>query len=226
MAKNDFSSEEVENYQQKCCCSLVLDVSGSMTGEPLKELNKGLQDFHKDIQEDSTTSSRLEVSVITFGSEVETLIEPSLVENFAMPMLKINGSTRLVDGVREGIKKVEDRKEWYKETGQPYYRPWVILITDGEPDGGQDVGGLAGEIKHAMDNKKFHFFAIGVEGANMDVLKQISSDKMQPGMLQGLKFSAFFKWLSQSMGAVTSSTDGQKIDIPDPTSWMDGFQID
>lgn len=226
MAKNDFSREEVENYQQKCCCSLVLDVSGSMWGEPLKELNQGLQDFHKDIQEDDTTSSRLEVSIITFGSDVETLVTPSLVENFTMPVLETKGSTKLVDGVREGIQMVEDRKQHYKDTGQPYYRPWVILITDGEPDSGQDVGGLAGEIQAGMDNKKFHFFSLGVKGANMSVLNQISSDKMPPAMLQGLKFSAFFKWLSQSMGAVTSSTDGQKIDMPDPTSWMDGFAID
>ena len=226
MAKNDFTREEVENYQQKCCCSLVLDVSGSMWGDPLKELNAGLQDFHKDIQEDSTTSSRLEVSVITFGSDVKTLVEPSLVENFTMPNLETRGGTKLVDGVREGIEKVEDRKSWYKETGQPYYRPWVILITDGEPDSDQDVDGLASEIQQAMDNKKFHFFAIGVKGANMSILKQISGNKMPPGMLQGLKFSAFFKWLSQSMGAVTSSTDGQKIDLPDATGWMDGFTID
>lgn len=226
MGKNDFSKEVVENYQQKCCCSLVLDISGSMYGPPLDELNRGLQDFHKEIQEDATTASRLEVAVITFGSQVETLVEPSLVENFSMPMLTTSGSTKLVDGVREGIQKVEDRKKWYKETGQPYYRPWVILITDGEPDPGQDVGGLAGEIQNGMDNKNYHFFAIGVEGANMSVLKQISNDKMPPAMLQGLKFSAFFKWLSQSMGAVTSSTDGQKIEMPDPTSWMDGFEID
>ena len=30
MAKNDFSSEVAENYEQKCLCVLVLDLSGSM----------------------------------------------------------------------------------------------------------------------------------------------------------------------------------------------------
>ena len=45
MAKNDFSAEAAENYEQKCLCVLVLDVSGSMSGEPIQELNKGLQDF-------------------------------------------------------------------------------------------------------------------------------------------------------------------------------------
>ena len=31
MAKNDFSAESAENYEQKCLCVLVLDVSGSMS---------------------------------------------------------------------------------------------------------------------------------------------------------------------------------------------------
>ena len=30
MAKNDFSTESAVNYEQKCLCVLVLDVSGSM----------------------------------------------------------------------------------------------------------------------------------------------------------------------------------------------------
>ena len=49
MAKNDFSSEVAENYEQKCLCVLVLDVSGSMGGSPIQELNNGLQDFYNEI---------------------------------------------------------------------------------------------------------------------------------------------------------------------------------
>ena len=52
MAKNDFSAESAENFEQKCLCVLVLDVSGSMRGEPIAELNKGLQDFYNEIKED------------------------------------------------------------------------------------------------------------------------------------------------------------------------------
>ena len=59
MAKNDFSSEVAENYEQKCLCVLVLDVSGSMHGKRIDELNKGLQDFYNEISADETTSQRL-----------------------------------------------------------------------------------------------------------------------------------------------------------------------
>ncbi len=226
MASNDFSAESPENYEQKCLCVLVLDVSGSMTGKPINELNQGLQDFYNEIKADSTTANRLEISIIEFSSDVDLLLEPSLVENFTiMPTLITKGTTKIVDGVREAIRKVESRKAWYKQTGQPYYRPWIILITDGAPDSDQDVNGLANEIRAATASKKFVFFAVGVKGANMDVLTKISSPAMPPAPLQGLKFKSFFEWLSASMSLIAHSKEGDKTNLPSPAAWMSGFDI-
>lgn len=225
MENHNFTTESPENYQQKCCCALVLDVSGSMSGAPIIELNQGLQDFYQDIQTDSTTADRLEIAVIEFSDSVNTLIDPSLAINFTMPNLTTKGTTKLVDGVREGMNVVRSRKAWYKQTGQPYYRPWIILITDGGPDAGQDINGLAIEIRDAVRNKEFFFFAIGVQGADMNMLSSISDNAMPPAKLQGLKFSNFFKWLSASMTTVTNSKDGDKVNLPDPAGWMTGLTV-
>lgn len=226
MAKNDFAAESAENFEQKCLCVLVLDVSGSMRGEPIEELNKGLQDFYKEIIEDETTSQRLEVCIMAFNDTVKTLQEPALVENFTMPILTAHGSTAMVDALNEAIDKVEARKKWYKETGQPYYRPWIILMTDGEPDSGQDVYGLGPRIKNDTEAKRYVFLPIGIEGANMETLNTLQGN-MPPQKLQGLKFKQFFQWLSASMGTIVNNTEGTKVDLtPDPDSnWMDSFTI-
>jgi uncharacterized protein YegL len=221
----DFSTESPQNYEQKCCCVLVLDVSSSMSGSPINELNKAMQVFYEDIQEEHTTANRLEIGIVEFSSEVNTLIDPSLVQNFTMPTLITKGSTALVDGVREGINIVRSRKQWYKDSGQPYYRPWVILITDGEPDGDQDTNGLSSEISDAVLKKDFFFFAIGVQGANMNTLNLLSDSSMPPAQLQGLKFKEFFRWLSASMSQVANSKDGDKVNLPNPASWMTGFKV-
>lgn len=225
MTQNDFAAESPQNYEQKSICCFVVDVSGSMAGGPINQLNQGLQEFHRDIAGNSMTANRLEVAVVEFSSSVETLVQPALADTFAMPTLSTKGSTKLVDGVREAISLVESRKNWYKQTGQPYLRPWVILITDGAPDSDQDVNGLAQEIKDGVSKKKLVFLAIGVQGANMDVLRQISSPDMQPAALQGLKFSEFFKWVSASMAIVANSRENDKVDFPDASSWMKGFKI-
>lgn len=232
MAQNEFSAESPENYEQKSICCFAVDVSGSMSsspsgsmsGSPIDQLNQGLQEFHREIAENSTLANRLEVAVVEFSDSVDTKVQPALADSFTMPHLTTKGSTKLVDGVREAINLVESRKNWYKQTGQPHLRPWVILITDGAPDGDQDVNGLAQEIQSGANSKKFVFLAIGVQGANMSVLNQISSSDIPPMALQGLKFSEFFHWVSASMAIVASSKDGDKVDLPDAT-WTKGFKI-
>ncbi|MBK9284040.1 MAG: VWA domain-containing protein [Sphingobacteriaceae bacterium] len=225
MTTYNFKAEEPENYDQKCCCVLVLDVSSSMTGNPIKELNDGLSTFTKDIKTDSTTSNRLEVAIIAFNENAKVLQAPSLVTNFTMPTLIANGGTKIVDGIKAGIEMVKSRKSWYKETGQPYYRPWVILMTDGDPDDLQNVTSVASEIKNGMDNKEFIFYAVGVQGADMKKLNEISHPTMPAAQLKGLNFSEFFRWLSASMTTVTNSNDGEKVNLPSPAAWMAGFSI-
>lgn len=257
MAKNDFSAESAENYEQKCLCVLVLDVSGSMreivdksnmqyTGETvymdgkkynlvtggvmkLDLLNQGLQDFYKEIVSDETTSQRLELCLITFNDYVNVVQEPALPENVTIPMLEADGDTALADAVNEAIDKVEARKKWYKETGQPYYRPWIILMTDGVPNKGQDIDSLAQRIKRDTAAKKYAFLPVGVEGADMDVLQKIEGSGMKATMLKGMRFAQFFKWLSASMGTVTKAEEGQTVSLSKgdkgDDGWMDSFII-
>lgn len=229
MAKNDFSAESAENFEQKCLCVLVLDVSGSMRGEPIKELNKGLQEFYNAVVEDETASQRLEVSIMTFNESVNTIQEPALVDNFTMPTLSAYGSTAMVDAVNAAIDKVEARKEWYKKTGQPYYRPWIILMTDGEPDEGQDVEQLAARLNKDTQEKRYLFMSVGIEGANMQTLKTLQGDGIPPAMMKGLRFQQFFKWLSASMAVVVNHSEGETVNVSEgatgPGGWMDSFVI-
>lgn len=225
MAKNDFSSEVAENFEQKCLCVLVLDVSGSMRGKPIEELSKGLQDFYNEISGDPTTCQRLEVSIITFNHIVKTIQDPALVENFSMPELSASGSTAMVNAVNNAIDLVADRKQWYKDTGQPYYRPWIVLMTDGEPDDDQDVDTLSQRIKKDTDEKRYAFMPIGVEGANMQILDKIKGN-IPATKLQGTKFSSFFKWLSASMGTVVKTEEGETVDLSaGAEDWMQAFTI-
>jgi len=252
MGKNDFSAEFAENYEQKCLCVLVLDVSGSMneiidnsgaipTGRTvfmdgreynivtggiskLNELNNGLREFYSEIANDEATSQKLEIAVITFNDIVNVVDGPCLIENSALPTLSANGGTALVDAVNEAIGMVSARKNWYKSTNQPYNRPWIILITDGEPNNGQDINGLAQRIKEDTAAKKYVFLPIGVDKADMSVLQRLAGQI--PAMkLKGTKFSSFFKWLSASMGTVVNSEKGSTVDLSSDTSWMDNFVI-
>lgn len=216
---NYFHGETPDNYEQKCLCVLVLDTSGSMAGESIKQLNKGLQEFYQAVEEDMTAANRLEISIITFGSTIKCIQEPALIDNFDMPTLRTSGTTKLVDAVRMAMESIENRKRWYKETGQPYYRPIMVLITDGEPDYDQDVDGLSIEIDDAVNNKRFTFFGLGVKDYNHKKLAQICPVLTPPLPLEGYRFSEFFKWLSNSISVITKSKDGENIKLPPVSGW-------
>ncbi len=252
MAKNDFFGESAENYEQKCLCVLVLDISGSMneiiddsnvvdTGRQvfvdgkmynvvqggiskLDNLNEGLKSFYDEIYNDETTSQRLEIAIVTFNDQVQCIQSPSLITNMDMPTLLADGDTALVDAMNEAIDLVADRKSWYKSTNQTYYRPWIILMTDGEPNQGQDVSTLAARIKKDCNDKRYAFLPIGVDNANMAILQQLQGNI--PAMkLKGTKFSSFFKWLSASMGTVVTAEEGQTVDLHNGADWMEAFSI-
>lgn len=216
--------EQAENFEQKCLCVLVLDVSGSMSGQPIDELNKGLQAFYSDVSDDDALAPKLEVGIIEFSSTATCLQEPALLDNFSMPTLHTKGSTALVDGVRMGIDMIKQRKEYWKGAGVKYYRPWLVLITDGAPDAGQDISGLAQQIQDSKASKAFQFLAVGVQGADMGVLKNIAGGEEGTASLKELNFAQFFTWLSASMGIISASQEGQKINLPAPTDWMSGYQ--
>ena len=222
-----FKAESAVNYEQKSLCVLLLDVSYSMYGKRLESLQEGIEAFHKEIMEDQTSRNRLEVAIITYGNNVSVLQQPALVDDFEMPKLKALGSTSMGKAINEAIEMVEARKSWYKMTGQPYYRPWIINITDGEPTDIPDVGKVGNEIRQNIDRKNFFFFNVGVEDAIMRTLEELSSKQMPPAKLQGLKFAEFFQWLSASIQIVAASIDKEteSVDLPSPSNWMDGFKI-
>lgn len=253
----NFSAESAENFEQKCLCVLVLDTSGSMneivdrsgivqTGRvvecdgkrynvveggisKLDLLNEGLSAFYEEIVNDENTDQRLELSIITFNDRVDVIQQPALPSNIAIPVLEADGETALVEAVYTAIDLVAERKAWYKQTGQLYYRPWIILMTDGEPNRGRSIQELANRIKDDTANKRYVFMPIGVDNANMAVLQQIQgtmNGAPVPAMkLRGTKFSSFFKWLSASMGTVVNSEEGQTVNLPSGGDWMENFTI-
>ena len=79
------------------------------------------------------------------------------------------------------------------------------MITDGQPEGESEeaIQHAAKRVKERESQKGVAFFAVGVEGANMNRLAQIAV--RGPVKLQGLKFRDMFVWLSASMQAVSHS---------------------
>jgi uncharacterized protein YegL len=222
-----FGGESPKNQEPRCLVVLVLDTSYSMDLDPIKQLNLGLIQFADGIKRDPTARKRVELAIITFDSTIQCVQEPALIDEFTMPTLVVNGMTKLVDGVRAAVNFVEARKDWYKRNGLDYYRPHIVLITDGAPDPDQDVKGLITELKMGAKEKHFVFMPVGVSNADHNFLQQIAQEEYPPLPLEGLEFGKFFKWLSKSISSVSKSAQNEKVNFETPdwinkTGWGGG----
>lgn len=205
--------EFAENPEPRCPCLLLLDISGSMSGSPIAELNQGLRTFKSELAEDSLAAKRVEVGIVTFGP-VRVELDFTIVSAFDPPSLSAHGDTPTGAAIERGLDLVRQRKELYRSHGIAFYRPWVFLITDGAPT--DDWSRAAQEVRTGEAEKRFAFFAIGVEGANMEVLRRIAV--RQPLALRGLQFSRLFQWLSNSMKSVSRSTPGEVVPMDNPAT--------
>lgn len=217
-------SDLATNPEHRCPSVLILDISGSMQGEPIKQLQEGVAVYRDSLFGDGLARKRVEVAIVTFGGVVEVVQSFTTAENFTAPALASRGDTPMGEAVVTALKILADRKVEYKNAGIQYYRPWVFLLTDGGPtDANSHHWSEAKDlIKQGEDGKKFSFFCAGVEGADMERLTELNPARA-PLKLHGLEFKKMFQWLSSSQQSVSRSNPGDKVVLQDPTAGPTGW---
>lgn len=204
--------EFADNPEPRCACLFLVDTSGSMEGEPISELNLGLQRFSDYMREDRLASRRVEVAVITFGDRVDVVAQFGSAQNFYPQPLAAKGSTPMGEAIETGLDLIAARQAEYRANGIATYRPLIFLITDGAPTDQWERA--ARRIRDGESRHSFSLFAVGVGGADMKTLSQISVKA--PVALNGLAFTDMFRWLSSSLSAVSRSTVGQAVNLSNP----------
>jgi uncharacterized protein YegL len=216
LLKLEDAVEFAENPEPRCPCVLLLDASGSMQGAAINALNEGLLTFREQLNQDNLARKRVEVAIVTFGSDVKVVQDFVTPDQFEPPTLTAQGLTHMGSAILQGLDMIEARKGQYRNNGVNYYRPWVFLITDGEPQGEPDsiVEQATQRIRDDEASKRVAFFAVGVEAANMTRLSQVVV--RSPLKLQGLNFKEMFIWLSASMQRVSQSKPEDQVALPPP----------
>ncbi|WP_419871491.1 vWA domain-containing protein [Candidatus Pristimantibacillus sp. PTI5] len=196
---------------------LVIDVSGSMSGPPIEQLNKGLEQMLAELCANPLVTSALELAVVKFGGSVQVLQTFDKVTDMRLPRLHAGGSSPMGEAVRLALQMLENRTKLYSSIGIDYYRPWLIVMTDGAPT--DSIDEAAQQMNVWEKDGKINVFAIGTgEHADMDALRKISS-KRTPLLMQELKFEQFFGWLSESITRISTSLPGQEIVLPSVDGW-------
>ena len=157
------------------------------------------------------------MSFVVYGTEPAEPTPFATVDDLVLPELSPMGVTATGEALEVALDHLEARKAVYKENGIQYYRPIVMLISDGLPT--SDITTAANRIKEYTEKKKLTFFPVAVEGADMDSLQSLSGK--QALKLQGVKFDELFQWLSASAASVSASQPGDRVAAPSPEGWAE-----
>jgi uncharacterized protein YegL len=213
--------------QPHCATLLLLDTSGSMVeNRKIDQLNEGMRFLKEEILKDELASSRVDIAVITFGDQAVKAVHPfTSIQDFQPPSLIANGDTPMGEAILQAIDLIEMRKKIYRDHGVNYYRPWIFMITDGEPTdmkkGDQKWLMVKDTIADCEKNGKLLFFSVGVEPANMDLLNDIMPPSRGPIKLRQGNFREMFQWLSNSQEKIVKSDigPGEMVKLEAPTGW-------
>lgn len=182
---------------------LVLDISGSMAGEPIEAVKNGVQVLVSTLRQDPYALETAFLSVITFDSSARQVVPLTELSMFQMPDIQATGTTALGEALSLLANKVST--EVTKSTAEVKgdWKPLVFIMTDGEPTDNWQKG------LNDFKNQKFGMVvacAAG-SGANTSILKQITEVVVQLDTADSATIKAFFKWVSASV-----STGSQKVE--------------
>lgn len=211
----------IDNSEQRTPIVLVLDCSGSMDGGSIQQLNQGLSLLEKELKGDTIAAKRVHLLVVKIGGNDEAQIVGDWMDamEFVAPSLQANGTTTTGMAVDLALSKIEEEKQRFKQASVAYTRPWLFLMSYGEPS--DDWHGAAERCRQAEKANKVAIFPIAIgEGANTVTLGEFSGrGPMAVKRMQGLKFREMFLWLSASLKVVSQSRPGGQVQLPATDNW-------
>lgn len=202
----------LDNPTPRVPIAICLDVSSSMNSV-LPELQSGVEKFQKSLCDDEMTLYSAEVTLITFGREIKTIVPFGPPDAMVIPKLQAFGSTPLGAATLLALESLEKRKKLYSDNGIEYYQPWIVVMTDGDPTDPEQVAAASKKIAPLVEKKKLTVFLIMIgTRVSPDRIQPLSPNR-PPLKIQGTRFEDFFEWLSSSVSKVSASAPSDNAPI-------------
>ena len=188
---------------------LLLDTSGSMTGEPIEAVKNGVQMMVHSLRQNPQAIETAFVSIITFDSEAKQLIPLTDLASFQTIDLKAAGTTALGAALSLLADKLENEvtKTTLEQKGD--WKPIVFIMTDGVPTDDWQ----AGFQKLKAVKKGLIVGCAAGNNANDKVLKEIADQVVRLSNTDADSIGKFFQWVSASIATTSTQVEETGIDL-------------
>jgi len=188
----------------------------------IEAVTLGLEILESEMKADPMVRNSVEVQTIGFGGvnpHKATILQDWVYANdYIPPELTANGSTPLAEALLLALEQISLKKQFYRDEGRSYLRPWIIILSDGTPTDDISTWNKAVEAaSNAIVNKEALILSVGIDNCPLEKLSEISTYPAQH--LSSHKFSEFFVWLSASMSATSQSSDASTEQLESTDPW-------
>lgn len=166
----------IASSQPRLPLVFLVDTSGSMRAaskkNPIEQVNCFLEKIPTELLD--YRCDYIDLAVVEFGDTAKIVREFAPIATFTGVRLEADGMTAMGEGIRISYEMLNSLRRQYLEGGQTYYRPIILMLTDGEAT--DDIE-QAKEII-AANCKKTSFWAAGIEGCNQEQLSELTKNSL------------------------------------------------
>lgn len=199
---------------------LLLDTSGSMSGEPIEAVKNGVQVMISSLRQNPQAIETAFISIITFDSVAQQIIPLTDLASFQMVDIKASGVTCLGDALKLVSNKIDNEVAKTTTEQKGDWKPLVFIMTDGIPTDDWQQG--LNEFKQRKT--AFTVACAAGSGADTNILKQITENVVSLDTADSASIGKFFQWVTASIGVTSTKVEdsGQEVqglkELPPPPS--------
>lgn len=188
---------------------LLLDTSGSMSGEPIEAVKNGVQVMISSLRQNPQAIETAFISVITFDSVARQIIPLTDLASFQMVDIKATGVTALGEGLKLLSNRIDTEVQKTTIDQKGDWKPLVFIMTDGIPTDDW----LSGMAEFKKRKTAFTVACAAGHGADTNILKQITANVVSLDTADSTSIGKFFQWVTASIGVSSTKVEDNGKDV-------------
>jgi uncharacterized protein YegL len=199
----------------------LIDVSESMVGEPIEQVQEGIGSIIKELRADPYALETVYVSIIVFAGKAQKITPLIELYNFYPPKLPIGAGTSLGSGINFLIGELNSslQKTTLEQKGD--WKPIIFLFTDGNPTDKFDSS-IERWNKEFRSKSNLIVISLG-DNTNISILGKMTDNVLLLKNTDVESFKKFFKWVTASIKTSSISIANSNNDSVNLAPVTNGF---
>lgn len=202
----------INNSANRVPVCIVVDSSMSMLRDNLiQSVNNGIKNFLREGRENDYAADSIDICIVSFGQSNGSVIQPfKNICHANFQELRAQGGSPLGSAVLLALNAIQERLEAYEAHGISSFKPWLIIMSDGEVSewDKKNFRKSVIELKHLDQEHKIKIACINMSKKENNDLNQLSLGRGVRS-IDSFHMDQFFSMLSKSAANLSVSAVGE-----------------